>query len=110
MAVVSVGIEIGIIIEYDSPMEKDYDVFKMTSHYYQCEVEDGFGPQKLDKYEQELGFKPVWINIDRAIQLNQALLYSDKVLHWLRREIFILEYIQKNLLPKSPLENLLPHT
>ena len=110
MAVARVGMEIGIIIEYDSPIEKDYDVFKMTSHYYQCEVEDGFGPQKLDRYELELGFKPVWINIDRVIRLNQGLLHSDKAPHWLRREIFILEYIQKTLLPKSPLESLLPHT
>ena len=101
MSVARVGVKIGAIIEYDRPMEKDYDVFKMTSHYYQCEVEDGFGAQKLDKYEQKLGFKPVWINIDRVIQLNKALLHSDKAPHWLRREIFILEYIQKTLLPKS---------
>ena len=105
-----VGVKIGTIIEYDRPMEKDYDVFKMTSHYYQCEAEDGFGAQKLDRYEQELGFKPVWINIDRVIQLNQALLHSDKAPQWLRREIFILEYIQKTLLLKPQPENLLPHT
>ena len=101
MSVVRVGVKIGTIIEYDHPIEKDYDVFKMTSHYYRCEVEDGFGPQKLDRYEQELGFKPVWINIDHVIQLNQALLHSGKVPQWLRREIFILEYIRETLLPHT---------
>jgi 8-oxo-dGTP pyrophosphatase MutT (NUDIX family) len=101
MSVVRVGVKIGTIIEYDHPIEKDYDVFKMTSHYYRCEVEDGFGPQKLDRYEQELGFKPVWINIDHVIQLNQALLQSGKVPQWLRREIFILEYIRETLLPHT---------
>jgi hypothetical protein len=79
-------------------VENDYDVFKMTSHYYQCEIQDGFGAQNLDGYEQDLGFKPVWIDIEDAIQLNKELLYTDKSPRWLKREIFLLEYIQQNLL------------
>ena len=98
MSVMHIGSEIGAVIEYDIPTEKDYDVFKMTSHYYECDVEDDFGTQTLDEYEQDLGFKPVWINIDKAIYLNKALLHSDKVPEWLRREIFALEYIRQNLL------------
>ena len=66
--------EIGAVIECDIPVEKDFDIFKMTSHYYECEVQDGFGIQQLDEYEQDLGFKPVWIDIDEAIQQNKALL------------------------------------
>jgi len=92
------GREIGAVIEYSIPMENDYDVFKMTSHYYQCDVEDGFGAQKLDGYEKDLGFKPVWIDIENAVQINKALLHSDNAPEWLRREIFVLEYIQQNLL------------
>jgi 8-oxo-dGTP pyrophosphatase MutT (NUDIX family) len=98
MSVVRIGPEIGAIVEYDLPVEPDYDVFKMTSHYYDCEVDDDFGVQTLDDYEQDLGFKPVWIDIDDAIQSNRALLYSDNMPEWLRREIFMLEYIQENLL------------
>jgi 8-oxo-dGTP pyrophosphatase MutT (NUDIX family) len=98
VSVLQIGLEVGAIIEYNLPIEKDYDAFKMTSHYYQCHVRDGFGVQKLDDYEQELGFKPVWIDIDTAIQLNKALLRSDKVPEWLRREIFTLEYIRQNIL------------
>ncbi|MGZ9234905.1 MAG: NUDIX hydrolase [Anaerolineales bacterium] len=97
-SVAFIGLEIGAVIEYNIAIEKDYDVFKMTSHYYQCEVQDGFGIQKLDEYEKNLGFKPVWIDIDQAIQRNKALLDSDKAPQWLRREIFVLEYIQQNLL------------
>jgi len=96
-SVTRVGREIGAVIEYNIPVEDDYDVFKMTSHYYQCDVEDGFGSQKLDGYEQELGLKPVWIDIDTAIHLNKALLHSDQTPEWLQREIFILEYIRQNL-------------
>jgi 8-oxo-dGTP pyrophosphatase MutT (NUDIX family) len=99
--VLHIGAEIGAVIEYDTPVENDYDVFKMTSYYYQCEIQDGFGAQKLDGYEQDLGFKPVWIDIDDSIQLNKELLYTDKSPRWLKREIFVLEYIQKTLLPAT---------
>lgn len=98
MSVLHIGSEIGAVIEYNIPIERGYDVFKMTSHYYQCEVQDGFAPQKLDDYEQELGFEPVWIDIGIAIQCNKTLLQSDKAPEWLRREIFVLEYIQQKLL------------
>jgi 8-oxo-dGTP pyrophosphatase MutT (NUDIX family) len=94
-SLIQIGDEIGAVIEYGIPMDRDYDIFKMTSHYYQCEVEDGFGAQKLDGYEQDLGFKPVWISIERAIQFNKALLDSEKSPEWLKREIFVLEYIQR---------------
>jgi 8-oxo-dGTP pyrophosphatase MutT (NUDIX family) len=97
-SVSNIGREIGAVIEYNAPIESEYDVFKMTSHYYQCEVGDGFGAQKLDGYEQDLGFRPVWINIERAIQVNKELLDSEKSPEWLKRETFVLEYIQHNLL------------
>jgi 8-oxo-dGTP pyrophosphatase MutT (NUDIX family) len=100
MSVLHIGSEIGTVIEYDIPLENDYDVFKMTSHYYQCEIQDGFGAQKLDGYEQDLGFKPVWIDVEDAIRLNKDLLPTDKSPRWLKREIFILEYLQQNLLLK----------
>jgi len=96
-SVTHIGLEIGAVVEYDIPMEHDYDVFKMMSHYYQCDVKDNFGMQTLDDYEQELGFKPAWIDIDRAIELNKVLLRSDNAPKWLKREIFVLEYIQQNL-------------
>src|SRR5574338_1683630 len=97
--VTHIGLEIGAVVEYDVAVEDDFDTFKMTSHYYRCAVQDGFGIQKLDDYEQDLGFKPVWIEIDRAIQYNQTLLDSDRIPEWLHREIFVLEYIQQHLKP-----------
>ncbi len=38
MSVAHIGREMGTVIEYDLPKENEYDVFKMTSHYYQCDV------------------------------------------------------------------------
>ena len=73
----------------------------MTSHYYQCRVKNGSGVQKLDDYEQELGFVPVWIDMDRASQANQSLLDSDVSIAWLRREIFMLDYLKQYFLSAS---------
>ena len=95
-SLLSVDGEVGAIVEYNLPMEKDFDVFKMTSYYYQCQVKDGFGSQKLDGYEAELGFQPMWIDIDKAIEANKSL--STPSIEWLRREIFALEYLKQNIL------------
>ena len=95
-SLMNIGLGIGAVIEYNIPMESDYDVFKMTSYYYRCDVADGFGAQNLDGYERDLGFKPMWIDIAEAIHVNKTLLQSDKHIEWLKREIFVLEYIQKN--------------
>lgn len=96
-SITHIGCEIGAVIEYDLPLERNYDVFKMTSHYYQCDVADEFGLQKLEGYEQELGFKPAWMDINESIHRNKALVKVNEYPRWLKREIFILEYIQQNL-------------
>ena len=97
-SLLSVDGELGAVIEYNLAEEKDFDIFKMTSYYYFCQAGDDFGAQKLDDYERDLGFKPVWVNIDHAISTNQPLLNSENPPEWLKREIFMLEYIkEKNL-------------
>jgi 8-oxo-dGTP pyrophosphatase MutT (NUDIX family) len=88
--------ELGAVIEYNFAKEKDFDVFKMTSHYYFCKIRAGLSEQKLDGYEKDLGFKPMWVDIDDAISENRSLLDSQTSPEWLRRELFVLEYI-KNL-------------
>ena len=96
-SLLSVDGELGAIIEYNIPMEKDFDVFKMTSYYYLCRIKDSdFAAQKLDGYEAELGFQPMWIDIDKAIEANKLLLNSS--IDWLPREVFSLEYLKQNIL------------
>jgi 8-oxo-dGTP pyrophosphatase MutT (NUDIX family) len=92
-----IGDEIGAVIEYNFSIEPEYDAFKMTSYYYRCEVNDNFGAQKLDGYEQELGFKPVWISIEAALRQNKTLLHSTNAPAWLKREIFVLEHLLTNI-------------
>jgi 8-oxo-dGTP pyrophosphatase MutT (NUDIX family) len=94
-SLLSVDGELGAVIEYNFAKERDFDVFKMTSHYYFCHAEDGFCAQKLDDYERDLGFKPIWVNIDEAISTNRSLLNSQTPPEWLRRENFVLEHIRQ---------------
>ncbi len=89
--------ELGAVIEYNFAEEKEYDIFKMTSYYYFCQVSAEFGSQKLDGYEKDLGFQPVWINIDLAILANRSLLDTNEIPEWLHREIFMLEHIKRSM-------------
>jgi 8-oxo-dGTP pyrophosphatase MutT (NUDIX family) len=91
----SVDGELGVVIEYNFAKDEGFDVFKMTSYYYFCQAGDGFGEQNLDEYEKDLGFKPVWVNIDDAISTNKSQITSDNIPDWLQREIFVLEYLKK---------------
>jgi 8-oxo-dGTP pyrophosphatase MutT (NUDIX family) len=90
---------IGCVVEYALPMKIEFDVFKMTSSYYLCEVDSEFTSQRLDAYEADLGFQPVWMDIDTALQTNKVVLGSKtkKPPKWTAREVFMLEYIRKNL-------------
>jgi len=96
-SLLSVDGELGVVIEYDFAEEVEYDIFKMTSHYYFCRAEDGFGAQKLDDYEKDLGFKPVWVEIDFAISTNRSLFGLPTPPEWLEREIFVLEHLHRSI-------------
>ena len=51
---------IGCIIEYAIPMKKKYDVFKMTSNYYLCELD-------TETFEQRLA--PKGKSIDKKLSM-----------------------------------------
>lgn len=93
---VRIGDKVGSVIEYNFAVEDEFDTFKMTSHYFLCEVADCFFAQHLDDYEADLGFEPRWVSIDEALRVNRSLLGLTSPPEWLRREIFMLEYLQRN--------------
>ncbi len=92
--------EFDCVIEYDQPAEPEYEVFKMTSHYYVCHVNAGFGKQQLDDYEEDLGFEPVWVTLDEAIATNKTVLNSTQRIppRWTKRDTFVLEQVKARLL------------
>lgn len=91
---------IGCIIEYAIPIKNIFDVFKMTSSYYLCEIDSTVEAQRLDAYEEDLGFQPTWVDIDTAIQTNKVILRAEtkRPPQWTAREVYMLEHIQKTLL------------
>jgi len=92
--VLSINDEIGKVIEFDRPSEEHYDVFKMISTYYLCEVNSIFGKRTLDQYEEDLGFTPVWVDINEAISTNEKLIGSNHFPRWTPRELYVLKYIK----------------
>lgn len=86
---------IGRIIEYDRAGETGVEIFKQTSDYYLCEIQEGVFPQLLEEYENELGFQPGWVSIKKAIaaNLHVAKKQPDEKPRWLTREIYVLSKI-----------------
>ena len=70
----------------------DETVLLHESHYYLCDVKS-FCQQKLESYEVELGYEPVWISIDEAIkndEIKKASLSDTDYKGVLERELLIL--------------------
>lgn len=95
----SVTREIGVVIERNIDKYESNSVFEMISYYYLCKISDKQTFQQLDDYEKELEFRPVWIDIDKAIEGNDQLL-KDKTKeksNWVERETTVLKSLQEEL-------------
>ncbi|MBT7073420.1 MAG: NUDIX domain-containing protein [Anaerolineae bacterium] len=91
--------ELGKTQEYAiNQKEEDYETFKMTSYYYFCEIKGKLGAQNLDDYEEKLGYKPEWVDIDIAIEKNKQIeVNSNSFSTWRNRETFVLEELKKKM-------------
>ena len=86
----------GAVVEYHVPIERDYDVFRKTSSYYGCRVDNQLGACHLEPDEQELGFTPAWIDVEAAIRANALLVHGkgQSVPQWAKRELYVLRQVQ----------------
>lgn len=93
--------EFGAVVEYKRPFESEYEVFKMISRYYCCQVATEMGEPDLDDYERELGYRPVWVEIDTALQANLMRLEPAETsqLDWTQREAFVLSELKRIMSP-----------
>ena len=89
----------GTVIEYDSPVEGVYTVFRMESRYYLGELGQERFPLALDGYEQAEGFHPVWVAVETALRRNRVLLAAGEGARdeWLKREVFMLDEVRRRL-------------
>jgi 8-oxo-dGTP pyrophosphatase MutT (NUDIX family) len=70
-------------------------VFRMESTYHECEVADEVHEQRLDAYEHELAFEPVWIGIHAAIEANERVLAAGTAETWVARETAVLRALHE---------------
>lgn len=95
---------IGVVTEKSKDKYNNDKLFKMISYYYIVEVSNIQKEQKLDNYEKELEFRPVWININEAILQNKLIIKDSPVNmpNWIYRETYVLKEIEnainKNIL------------
>jgi 8-oxo-dGTP diphosphatase len=91
--------EFGMVIEYKLPFEPDYEVFKMISRYYLCQVAEDLMEPRLDDYEQGLGYCPKWVDIGEAIRANRRLsnLLDETAPGWIVRETYVLNLVKDRI-------------
>lgn len=95
----SITKKIGIVIERNIDKYDKDSVFEMISHYYICKISDKHTYQELDDYEEELDFRPIWINIDKAIKENEQLFKNEskEKNDWVERETTVLRTLKENI-------------
>lgn len=95
-----IGKQIGIVTEKSKDKYVHNRIFKMISYYYIAEITGERKEQKLDAYEAQLEFKPVWVDIKEAINNNKKIIESndENKANWIERETYVLKKIYYNLI------------
>ena len=85
------------ITELSESKESVKTQFKMISEYYACTIATEHTVRRLDAYEKELGFVPVWTTLEKAIEHNKRLLKApcNNKPPWLHREIWAMEALNR---------------
>ncbi|MGJ8693340.1 MAG: NUDIX hydrolase [Thalassotalea sp.] len=95
----------GIYEEYRPWTRDGYQVMKMVSYCYTCEIALTLGDTQFEAHEINNGMMPVWMNIDQAIAHNlEIIANSDKKGLSVERETFLLKLIKTELVGQATLE------
>lgn len=70
------------------------EIFDQRSYYYLVDVREGQNEQKLDEYEERLGYELVWENIQKAYDVNMELGKKYRTT-FVIRESYVLERLLK---------------
>lgn len=94
-------VEFGCYEEFRPWYKDGANVMHMLSYCYTCEVDETLGETRLESHEINNGMKPVWINIQQAIEHNlKTIALSDKKGMSIERETFLLQLIAEQCLEK----------
>ena len=103
VAVTDVTQKLAEITEYGFDTDGD-SLFVMVSHYYLCTIDALAGDrriggkQRLDAYEERLGFTPHWVPLADAIVANRARLAEPEPPRWTARDTWFLEQLLRRKL------------
>lgn len=78
-----------VAVAHERRQGQTADILLMDSHYFLCRAGEAKAPLKLDDYEAEERFTPVWIAPKEALAANRAL--DPEANPWLQREVLVLE-------------------
>jgi len=88
----------GLYEEFRPWYKPDFDIMKMQSYCYTCEIDAQLGDTDFEDYEIKNGMKVVWLPIAEAIKHNERIIAeSDKKGMSVERELFLLQLIEKEL-------------
>lgn len=89
--------ELGTVSEQRPDQSVVDAYFYMESHHFLCELgsREQFA-QSLIGYELEEGYRPVWVEIQEAIDANSLVYETDKSNVFIPRENFVLEWLQEH--------------
>lgn len=92
-----IGEKIGTIIQRNPNQFDPKGIFEMTSEYFLCDVQQYTTHQKLDKYEADQEFEPVWISLDDVIAINEGILTQrgSSINPWVYRETLVLKKLKE---------------
>lgn len=75
------------------------DILEMDSHYFLCEADGSAGEQALDRYEEQDGFRAVWVPLEEALQKNRTL-FGCRECPWVERDSRVMECLLEDTAPK----------
>ncbi|WLR48556.1 NUDIX domain-containing protein [Halobacillus litoralis] len=87
----------GVVVESHLDAYVREAVFEMTSRYYFCKWSGEKGEQKLDSYEEDQEFTPVWVSVEEAISNNEKTLDFTKKNSWIQRENYVLKQLLNSM-------------
>ncbi|WP_146814575.1 NUDIX domain-containing protein [Halobacillus faecis] len=87
----------GEVVESHLDVYDPQALFEMTSRYYYCEWSGEKGEQRLDPYEKDQDFSPVWISVEDAIAQNEEVLDRTNKNPWIIREIYVMKHLLNSI-------------
>ena len=90
--------EYGYIDELRPYNVADYQLMHMLSYIFVCKV-DGYDEVQLEDYEIAHGVRPVWMDINKAIEHNKEVILNNHPSNGfsIERETYLLERIAEDL-------------